>query len=281
MAEQIKYEQRLAGGRAVAQRNGAQVFDGIIDQGTVYSCKKGDYYYLTGYYYQVGYIQYIQTTTGLYVYVDYSNEGDWRVTQDAVKPTNYSVSAAQALVNKIISNNAAILCNNLLCARYANKLTAEQQSAVRTLQLRLQARNSALQAGGLTTNVHTSYPGGYAELSPYLDKFMNYEAIGVATWVVVVIAATVVAATATAAYYAYKSLADESERDIKYSKELTRVLTSKLTDEEYRQLVNETKGIVTKAKIKQSLSSYWDVIKWGAIAFAGYTLYEVIKNRFA
>lgn len=190
----------------------------------------------------------------------------------------YSQSAAQAQVNKIIANNKIIISNNLLCARYAEKLTDDQRAAVRTLQNRLMARNAALQNEGLTTNVQSSYPAGYAELSAYLDRLMNGEAIGIATWVVVVIAATVVAATATAAYYAYKALADESEQDVKYSKELTQILTSKLTEEEYAQLLDETKGIVTKTKIKSGLLGAGITASTILWIVGGYVIYKVIKQ---
>lgn len=212
-----------------------------------------------------------QTTNGRYIVL---SEG-WQLLGDA-PISKYSQSAAQAQVNKIIANNKIIISNNLLCARYANKLTEDERAAVRELQSRLNIRNSALQEAGLTTNVQTSYPAGYAELSAYLDALMSGEAIGIATWVVVVIAATVVAATATAAYYWYKSLAEESEKDVKYSKELTRTLTSKLTDEEYQQLLNETKGIVTKTKIKSQISGGWTALKTiligGICAFIAYDI---------
>ena len=214
-----------------------------------------------------------QTTGGQWIYLP----DGWEKV--GVQPImKYSQTAAQALVNQIIKNNKAILCNNILCARYANKLTAEQRQQVRDLQNRLQARNSALQAENLCDGVQTSYPAGYAEMSAYLDKLMAGESVGVTTWVVVVVAATVIAAMATAAYYAYKAFADESERDVKFSKELTRTLVSKLTPEEYEQLKQETQGIVTKARIKQSLSSYGNVLTIAAFAVAGYYGYKLIKN---
>ena len=187
---------------------------------------------------------------------------------------SYSQSAAQAQANKIIANNKIIIRNNLLCARFAKRFTEQQQAQIRELQSRLQARNAALQAGGLTENVQTGYPKEYAELSGYLEALMNGEAIGVATWVVVVIAATVIAATATAAYYTYKRLADESEVDAKFSKELTATLVSKLTPEEYQQLLDETKGLLTKAKIKQLVrgTSKWLLLAGVAAAGAFYIL---------
>ena len=204
-----------------------------------------------------------QTRSGQYIIL---SEGWQEIGQVAI--AQYSQSKAQALANKIIKNDQQIIRNNLLCARYASKLTEAQQSAVRTLQNRLQARKYALQSEGLTTNVQTGYPTEYAELSGYLDALMQGEAIGVATWVVVVIAVTVLAATATAAYYTYKKLADESEQDLKYSKELTSVLVSKLTEEEYQQLLDETKGMLTKAKIKQLVRGD---AKW--LLFAGVGLF--------
>lgn len=215
-----------------------------------------------------------QTTTGGYIYLP---DGWQEVGTVAV--AQYSQSQAQALVNKIIKNNETILRGNLLCARYANRFSESQQAQIRELQSRLTARNNALQAGGLMQNIRTGYPAEYAELSGYLDALMQGDAIGIATWVVVVIAATVIAATATAAYFAYKSLADESERDVKYSQELTRSLVEKLTPEEYQQLLDETKGMLTKAKIKSLVSGGFGTIKWIAVAAGAYVIYKVIKQN--
>ena len=217
-----------------------------------------------------------QTSSGYYIVLD---EGWEHIGTAPI--AQYSESQAQALVNKIIKNNKTIICNNLLCARYASRFSESEQAQIRSLQARLQARNESLQAGGLTKDIQTQYPAGYAELSAYLDALMAGEAIGVAvsTIVWIVVACVVVAGMGTAAYFAYKSLADESEKDVKFSKELTAKLVSKLTPEEYEQLKQETKGIVTKAKIKSSLGSYWNIVKWVAIAFAGYTAYKMINDR--
>lgn len=202
-----------------------------------------------------------QTTNGGWIFLP----DGWEHTGQ-VPINQYSQSQAQALVNKIIKNNIQIVQNNLVCARYANRFTKEQQELIVDLQNRCEARKSALQAGGLCSGVQTSYPKGYADLGGYLDALMTGEAIGIAAWAIVVIVATVVAATATAAYFAYKSIADESAKDVKYSKELLSILAQKLTPEEYDQLMRETQGIVTKARIKQSISSYGNVVKYGAIA---------------
>lgn len=218
--------------------------------------------------------EHYQTTDGYWIYLP----DNWEQV-GTIAVMRYSQAQAQALVNKIIANNKIIISNNLLCARYANKLTSTQQAQVRTLQNRLQARNNALQAGGLTENIQTSYPQGFAEFEPYLDKLMSGGGVGIATWAVIVISCVVVAALSTAAYYAYKALADESAQDVKYSKELTAVLTSKLTEAEYQQLLNETQGIVTKSKIKSLVRSYSKWIAAGAVALGVYILTKTVRNE--
>ena len=273
----LYFDRNLAGKPYIATSDYATIANNslvVYDNGVT---QKGRYAYLTGYYAVEDDVKYLQTTTNNVWLVNVGNTPDWKET-NSIRPKTYSTAQAQSVVNTILTNNQIILCNNLLCARFANKLTEKQRNDVRALQERLQQRNSALQAEGLVRVDSTGMPGGYAEMSPYLDRLMSGEAIGFATWITIIIYATVIAGLGTAVYYGYKALADESERDVKYSKELTKILTSKLTDEEYQQLLNETKGIVTKAKIKSTLGSYWDVVKWAAIGFAGYTAYKFAKQ---
>lgn len=285
MTFEIKYDKSMAGAKVVySPTSGEENWaTGILNSATVGTPTVGAAYVLTGYYWMAaGDFAWLQTTSGLYISAHYDNGSveNWTYYPNAVTVPSYTQTQAQALVNKIIKNNKTILCNNLLCARYASKLTEAQKQQVRTLQSRLQARNNALQAEGLTTDVETSYPAGYAELSAYLEALMSGDAIGIAVstvaWIVIV--CVIAAGAGTAAYYAYKSLADESESDVKFSKELTATLTSKLTDKEYQQLLNETKGIVTKSRIKQMLGSYWNVLKWIAVALAGYSAYKIITR---
>ena len=277
MAYQLKYDARFAGAKAVA-RVGAQATTGVHDAGTVYLYDANSYAYCTGYYYDaVGSYIYVQTDGGVYLIVDLNNP-DWSFTEGAVKPKTYSQTQAQMLVDKICKNNEQILKNNLVCARYANVFSKSQQQQIRSLQERLQARNEALQAEGLVKVERTAAPDGYADLAPYLSVLMASGGVGVATWVVLVIAAVVIAGAGTAAYYAYKYFADESEEDVKFSKELMAVLAEKLTPEEYEQLLNETKGIVTKARIKQAAKSYGNALLYAGIAVGGYLAYKVIKD---
>ena len=276
---ELEYSKNFEGARAVAVENGAPVTTGVNNFGTQYTYSKGDYAYCTGYYcYDGDRTFYIQTTTGLYI-VAVSGRSAWEFTYNAIKLKTYTQTQAQYLVNKIIRNNIQITQNNLVCSRYTSKFSKEQLRKIVELQNRVVARDNALKEQGLCSSVQTSYPTGYAELSDYLDRLMRTEGIGIATWAVVVIAATVIAATATAAYFAYQAFADESEQDIKYSKELMAVLAEKLTPEEYEQLKNETKGIVTKARIKQAIGSYGKVLVAIGAAIGGALLFRFIKSR--
>ena len=214
-----------------------------------------------------------QTTNGGYIIL---SEGWQQVGTVAV--AKYSQTQAQKLVDKIIKNNITIVQNNLVCARFASKFTAEQQQMIRELQNRCESRKNALAGQGLCSNVKTSYPKGYADLGGYLDALMNGEAIGIATWAVVVIAAVIIAATATAAYFAYKAFAEESERDVKYSQELTKILMEKLTPEDYEQLMQETQGIVTKSRLKSMLRGGLNTLTIAALVFAGIYTYVTLKN---
>ena len=278
MAKILKYDAKAIGNEVVAIRDGAQVASSIFNSGTIYSyAANGMAGYCTGYFYEDGNTLYVQMTNGGYAIVDSIYNPEWKFIASAYKPGTYSVSQAQALVNTIRKNNNAIIENNLLCARYISKFSTQEKQQIRALQQRVNARNQALIDQGLCNGIQTEKPAGYAELSAYLERLMADGAVGVATWVVVVIAVSVIAATATAAYFAYKNLAEESEKDVKFSKDLTRTLVSKLTEEEYQQLLDETKGIVTKARIKQAIGSYGNVLKIAVAAFAifaGYKLYN-------
>lgn len=230
---------------------------------------------LTGYYKQGANSTMYQCTNGGWINL---TDG-WQYTGYA-PITQYTQKDAQYYVNKIIRANANILENNLFCARFANKLTEDQQHQLRGLQIRLEGRNERLLNDGLCGDKQISTPPGYADLQAYLNALMNYESIGaVISTTTIVISAIVIASLATAAYFAYKYLASEAEQDVKYSDELTRTLMSKLTNEEYQQLMRETNGIVTKSKLTARLGGGLSMIKWLLLAFSGYALYKVIKNK--
>lgn len=234
---------------------------------------------LTGYFVTIASVAYYQTTTGVYV----SFNDDW-VNVGYAPIQQQSPKDAQKYVDKVIKANASILENNLFCARFANKLTEEQQLMLFNLQGRLEQRNYKLVNDGMLSNQRTSSPPGYSDLSPYLDRFMQAYANGDAIGLVIststlVISAIVIAALATAAYFGYRAMAAEAEKDVKFSDKLTASLVKKLTPEEYDQLLSETRGIVTKAKITSKLGSAFSFVKWGLLAAAGFVVYKHFKKR--
>lgn len=229
---------------------------------------------LTGYYIQAprsGAIMF-QTTGDQFIDI----EDGWTATgYDSKTPAQ-----AQDYVNKMIANNKVILENNLLCARFAYKLNASQKKTLYELQTRLQERNQQLLTDGLVEQPRSSEAYGYSYLNQSLVSFMQTGGVGlvVSTTVAIVVGCVVVASLSTAAYFAYKALYNESERDIKYSKELTAVLKDKLTEEEYQQLLSETAGILTREKIASKFSGAYDFVKIGLIAAGAYFVYKFISN---
>lgn len=279
----IEYLQEYRGAVVTANRDGAQYTNNLANQATVYSAAAGDTATLTGYYVEYSSTNYrLQTTSGLWIML--LTDKAWNVQQGVYTLPDYSVSQAQACVNKIMRNNQIIIQHNILCARYASKLTDEQAKQLRGLQERLQARNAAIKDNNMCEDVYDSFPSGYVYLQQYLVDFMDSNrgvGIAVSTIIYIAIAATVIAGLGTAAYFMYRDYADESERDVKYSEELTKALTEKLTEDEYQQLLNETKGIVTKARIKSSLGSYGKVLLFGGIAAASIFVYRYISKKLS
>lgn len=197
----------------------------------------------------------------------------------------YSQADAEYYVDKLIKNNARILENNLVCAMFPGKFTAEQRTELYFLQKRLQERNARLLNDGLCTNLKQAYPPGYSLLENKLNEFMTgwdngiYGVGLVVSASTIIVSAVVIASLATAAYFAYKALYNESEQDVKYSDELTKILLSKLTSEEYELLKKETQGIVTKSKLRAKLNNTGNILKWGLVLLGGYAAYKVIMDK--
>lgn len=199
----------------------------------------------------------------------------------------YTAKDAEYYVNQVIRNNAHILENNLFCARFASKLNDDEQYELYRLQSALQARNERIVNDGLCTDIKVSSPPGYSKLDGYLNQFMQAYANGaevngvgvISTTAIIVVSCIVVASLATAAYFAYKAFAAESEKDVKYSDELTKTLLNKLTPEEYEQLKRETNGIVTKTRLSSRFSGAFGLLKWGAVIAGGLLVYKYIKDK--
>lgn len=234
---------------------------------------------LTGWYTTQQGLSYYQTTDPLYQYV---------TLLDNTMPVQYDSNVnsngydAQELVNGIIKNNKRILENNLICARFANKLSLKQRDLLYNLQSRLEIRDNALVNNQLISKAEVSYPKGYQNESSYLKKFMDSDGkVGVVLsgTATIVVSAIVLASVGAAAYFAFQAYYDESMEDVKYSDELTAILADKLTPEELQMLKDETAGIVTKARLKSSVGSFGSILKWAAYGFAAYTLYKLIAPK--
>ena len=237
---------------------------------------------LTGYYKQgTSSIMYQTTQDGWIKLSDgWQNTGYAPIRQ-------YTAKDAEYYVNQVIRNNAHILENNLFCARFASKLNDDEQYELYRLQSALQARNERIVNDGLCADIKVSSPPGYSKLDGYLNQFMQAYANGaeingvgvISTTAIIVVSCIVVASLATAAYFAYKAFAAESEKDVKYSDELTKTLLNKLTPEEYAQLKQETQGIVTKTRLSSRFSGAFGLLKWGAVIAGGLLVYKYIKDK--
>lgn len=246
-----------AGGR-VRGVNGAIVVyiqpNGVQTGGMQYSGSV--LFTLTGWAWMDGDILYLETLEQPNTYIQLTQDNTtWEYLGLSNKAV--TVSQAQDIINGIIRNNQYILNNNLLCARFANKLTKQQRQTLYNLQYRLEQRNEALKNDELLINQQEGYPEGYSEFSSELEAFMKNPGIGVATSTVIAICVTavVIGSLSTAAYFAYQTYFRESEQDVRYSRELTESLKNKLTEEEYQQLLEETAGLLTRQKISQQIAS--------------------------
>lgn len=234
--------------------------DGVVVGGRQYSSPV--IVTLTGWNYsESDTLYYCQTLQNPNLYVKMErNVIEWERTASAVK--KHSKEEAQRAVNKIIENNKYILNNNLFCARFANKLTADERKMLYSLQSRLENRNTQLKNSELLQNQEEGYPEGYSELAPELQSFMNNPNVGAIPVVaVIIVVAIVVASLSTAAYFAYRAYYIESESDVVYSKKLAEILQAKLSEEEYQQLLKETAGLLTKQRITQQIASLGGNIK--------------------
>ena len=233
---------------------------------------------LTGYYAVHGTINMYQTTDTSYIDIA---EG-WEFAASA-PIRHYTPTDAQFYLDKIIKANKKILQNNLFCARFAHKLNEDQQWDLYFLQKRMAERNEKLISDGFCSDQKISSPPGYSMLSDSLSNFMVSLQTGAPIGAIVsistiVIAAVIIASLSTAAYFAYKYIASEAEKDVKFSDDLTRTLVTKLTKEEFEQLMEETNGMVTRQKILSSIGGGFGFVKFGLLAVAGVAIYKTFKD---
>lgn len=278
----LEYDAKFAGAKFVSKNEEAIVTSSVLNSGTTYYVNPGGWVVATGYYYHpegdTSSVIYFQTTDGQFIIYSALTKGMWDAYQNAVKLPKYSRDDTQRMVDGIIKNNIHIVENNLLCARYADKFTADERKQIVQLQQRVQERMNAITDTGYCENIEKSYPKGYADLEPYLANLMKSEGVGLVWWAWCIVAAFVLGSFATVAYYVYHDLFEQSEEDVKWSDELTRKLQEKLTPEEYEQLKTETQGIVTKAKIQAKVGTWKSAIKVGAILVACALVINLVRE---
>lgn len=273
MALTIKYDSRFDGAKATSTNDNALIVS-YPDSGMFGYASTGQYAISTGYYLEASdtsMVIYLLTTDGTYLVVNLNNPY-WTFTTGN-KLSTKSSAQAQSVINTIITNNQRIIENNLICARFKDKLTAAQKKQLYDLQKRLQDRNDSLINDGYVKVSTVAAPTGYRQLESYLDQFMQTGGVGSVT--AAIVTAAIIVAAATAVYFAYKAYAKESEEDVKFSDNLTAILTSKLTAEEYQQLLAETNGKITKAKLRARFGSKVGI----AIAGAALVTLGVILKR--
>lgn len=245
--------------------------------GTVYPIPASDIgktVILTGNIMKVGDYYLYQTTLG--TWISSANSAYW---QYVGKSGSKTPSQTQSIINKLIINNKRIVENNLLCARFANKLTPYEKKSLYALQIRLDERNQQLMNDQLLKTQKESTPAGYSQFSSYLSDFMQSEKIGSVT-AIIIVSAVVIAALSTSAYWLYQYYYGESVKDVKFSDDLTKKLTAKLTAKEYEQLMSETNGIVNKAVVSERFSAFFKggVTKIAVFSLVGFFIYKYISK---
>lgn len=205
-----------------------------------------------------------------------------------VNPIQYNTS--QGIITQMIENDKQSLTNLLICAQYC-KLLSEKgynvttyMSQIKNTYLSLYNRNQKLKKSpGFSdktygTNTLTSY-------APALTSIVNNPSIGLilttGAIVAIIIAAVVAGAVATAVYYGFKNESENAERDLKISDDLKSVLEN--VDPEVRQrILSDLENQIDEAYKagKRSGLSWWDIIKYGGVAFGTFFIVRYIKNTF-
>ncbi|MDR1544469.1 MAG: hypothetical protein LBS50_08710 [Prevotellaceae bacterium] len=192
------------------------------------------------------------------------NNNDWKFVSRTVSAI--SITTAQDYINATLANNASIFENNLFCARFASKLNNSEKQVLFGLQTRLMQRNEMIKNSAEIESKVESYPNGYIKWESQLNAFMQDPYINSVT-TLIIISCVILFVTITSIVL-YKKIYSESKNDVKFSKNLTRTLESRLTKEEREQLYNETAGLITAARIKEKTKSIAGGLSFGLIAIA-------------
>lgn len=228
---------------------------------------------LTGWY--DGWMYYIVEYPGYFINLD-----SW---EHLGYSAQVSPNKAQNIVNKLLKNNQIIFENNLLAARFANRLNQSEKNTLYGLQKRLEQRDSQLREADVFSSLGEARIMGYSNYQNYLDNFMSSYNSGVglvvSTTTAIIIGAVVVASLSTAAYFAFKALYEESVKDVELSKKMLQTLAKyNISDEDMRIIEQETQGIVTKHVLMEKINNWLGNTKMliigGLAVLLGYNIYQ-------
>lgn len=253
-------------GEAVIQ-NGNGGFP--VDAGTVVT--------LTGWYF------FIQDYTCYYI-VEYPgyyiNIESWSVTGTIQAKTQ---AQAQSLINELLKNNQYIFENNLLLARYANRLNLSEKNTLYGLQKRLEQRDNMLREADVFSEMQEARIMGYSNYESYLNQFMrsHKQSVGlvISTTTAIMVGVVVIGSLATAAYYAFKAAYEESKQDVELSRKMLQIFEKyQMSEEDIAIIQQETQGIVTKRVLMEKINNWLGnskmLIVGGLAVLLGYKIYQ-------
>lgn len=263
MTYTLTFHQEYAGRKCIAVNSqGAEYVTDprIIGNGTFYRAKENEYVILSGFVINKSGYEYFQIdSTNLWIIASQS----WALGGYGQKPQGVK---AQDIINGLINNNKIILENNLLMSRYYDRLTDRERKAVYMLQTRLIARDELLREGsGLAEGMMEGTPPGYDIYVANLQMIMNNkQGVGVvlSSTAVIIISFVVAASLATAGYFAFRAAYAESVEDVKLSNEMLKVFAKyNMSDQDIALIEQETKGLVTRARLLEKIKGVGSALK--------------------
>ncbi|MFT3753685.1 MAG: hypothetical protein QM800_12705 [Paludibacter sp.] len=212
--------------------------------------------------------------TNSYIHFGYIDMAQYRIYTFGQK------SGVGSMIDQLINNNKAIYENNLLCAAVlkikGGNVDQEQKKVLYALQTRLNARNEKIAGSTFLESKRTATPTTFNKYTTDLQEFMNNPGIGIAPVVAAIVVYVVVPVLLSAIIYLiFRETHKESTNNVVYSKKLTNVLLSKLTPEEYEQLLAENQENADRIKKAASGGSLIATAKYLAIGYLGF---RVIDN---
>lgn len=264
----MQFEPEVAGFKARANQSTM-----INTLGRGFQVGTGTIVTLTGWYDQLRY--YIVEYPGYYVSID-----DWDIV---AQPTPKTQKQAQSLINALLKNNQYIFENNLLLARFANRLNLSEKNTLYGLQKRLEERDNMLREADVFSSLGEARIMGYSNYQSYLDEFMSSHNTGVGlvltTMQAILVAVVVIGSLSTAAYFAFKAAYEESKQDVELSRKMLKIFEKyQMTEEDIATIQQETQGIVTKRVLMEKINNWLGNTKMliigGLAVLLGYNIYQ-------